>query len=218
MFEIKVPTLSEAVVEKIREMIKTGIIRPGEKINVDDLARQFQVSPTPIREALAKLEKEGLAARMPRLGWQVAKLSRSDFIYLHDFQKILELAICERLLAQKKKIDFETAYRINETMAFYVKTEQFNRILEENEKFHLSIYNICTNHILLETLKNTWNTLQWQRRIMITSKEYLNRYYDEHLEILKSLEKEDLESLKSAIEQHFLTGQLALKESFKDEE
>ena len=53
---------------------------------------------------------------------------------------------------------------------------------------------------------------------MITSKEYLNRYFDEHIKILKALEKGDFVSLKSAVEQHFLTGQLALKESFKDKE
>lgn len=218
MLEIKIPTLTEAVNEKIRKMIVTGVLRPGEKINVDDLSRKFQVSPTPIREALGRLEQEGLAARIPRVGWQVAKLSHAEFIFLHDFQKVLEQAICERILPLAEKIDFIHSRSINETMAFFVKTEQYDRILEENEKFHMSLYEVCPNRILLETLRNTWDNLKWQRRIMIASKEYLDRYFAEHMEILNALEASDAPRVREAVDRHFHTGHLALKDSLEEEE
>lgn len=217
MQEIVIPTISEVVNEQIREMIVTGILRPGAKINVDEMARQFQVSPTPIREALGKLEEERLVSRFPRTGWHVSKPSRTEFIFLHDFQKILEQAICERLLAVVKTIDFEKSRSINEAMACFVTTEQYDRILEENEKFHLSLYEFCPNKILLDTLKQAWNNLKWQRRIMITSKEYLDRYFCEHVEIIEALESEDTIRVRNAVERHFITGSLALHESFEEE-
>lgn len=213
MQEIRIPTLMEVMNERLRKMISGGALRPGDKVNVDDLARQFRISPTPIREALGRLEQDGLVARMPRIGWQVAKLSRSEFIYLHDFQKVLEQAICERLVPFVEEIDFSEACSVNETMAYFVGKEQFDRILEENEKFHLLLYEHCPNKILLETLKHTWDSLKWQRRIMIASKEYLERYFDEHVEILEALRSKDLSRIRQAVERHFHTGYLSLEKS-----
>lgn len=216
MQEIKVPTLMEVVNERLRDMITSGDLLPGEKVNVDALSRKFKSSPTPIREALGRLEQEGLVNRIPRIGWQVAKLSRDEFAFLHDYQEVLEQAICERLVGVSDEIDFSNARSINEEMSRFAKEEQFDLILKKNEEFHLFLYEYCANKILLDALKHVWNNLRWQRRVMIKSKDYLDRYYGEHLEIIEALESKDKRRVKKALESHFKTGYLSLEKSFKE--
>ena len=216
MSRMKIPTLGEAVYHKIRQMIFSGELKPDEKLNLENLAKQLEVSPTPIREALGKLEKEGLAVHKPRIGWRIAKPSRAEFIQLHDFQEILEQAILERALMNVDKIDFEHVRKINEHMAHFVATEQFDQVLGENEKFHLYLYEFCPNKILLETLSQVWDNLKWQRLIMISSKNYLNRYFMEHEEILVALESKELERVHQALKNHFKTGLSALEESLEE--
>src|SRR4051812_10810655 len=70
---------------------------PGDRLNIDALARQLAVSPTPVREALARLESDGLVRKRPLIGYTVAPvLTRQEFEELYDMRLILETAAARR--------------------------------------------------------------------------------------------------------------------------
>ena len=69
---IKVPTLSELAYESIKAQILSCKIRPGERINIDQYSESLGVSTTPVREALSKLQQEGLVQYIPRTGWKLS--------------------------------------------------------------------------------------------------------------------------------------------------
>ena len=74
---MRIPTrrvLADDVYEQIRALIMSDGIAPGARVNIDELARQLDVSPTPVREALARLESEELVSRLPLRGYSVTDL------------------------------------------------------------------------------------------------------------------------------------------------
>ena len=83
--------LADDVYEAIKTMLMDHVVRPGARISIDGLAREFQVSSTPVREALARLESEGLADKEPLKGYRATPLlTREEFDDLYRFRLLLE--------------------------------------------------------------------------------------------------------------------------------
>ncbi|TCN36883.1 DNA-binding GntR family transcriptional regulator [Kribbella orskensis] len=83
--------LADDVYEAIKTMLMDHVVRPGARISIDGLAREFQVSSTPVREALARLESEGLADKEPLKGYRATPLlSLDEFEDLYRFRLLLE--------------------------------------------------------------------------------------------------------------------------------
>ncbi|TCM51373.1 GntR family transcriptional regulator [Kribbella sp. VKM Ac-2568] len=83
--------LADDVYEAIKTMLMDHVVRPGARISIDGLAREFQVSSTPVREALARLESEGLADKEPLKGYRATPLlSLEEFEDLYRFRLLLE--------------------------------------------------------------------------------------------------------------------------------
>ncbi|MFF1815700.1 GntR family transcriptional regulator [Kribbella sp. NPDC058245] len=83
--------LADDVYEAIKTMLMDHVIRPGARISIDGLAREFQVSSTPVREALARLESEGLAVKEPLKGYRATPLlTLAEFDDLYRFRLLLE--------------------------------------------------------------------------------------------------------------------------------
>ncbi|MGC4746733.1 GntR family transcriptional regulator [Micromonospora sp. DT201] len=90
-------TLTEDVYESIKTLVMDHILPPGERVNIDALARELDVSPTPVREALARLEADGLVHKRPLSGYTTtALLSRAEFDDLFDVRLLLEGATAGR--------------------------------------------------------------------------------------------------------------------------
>ncbi len=89
------PVASASLVDEVHDRLRGWIIdaipSPGERLNVDALARDLDVSPTPVREALARLESEGLVVRAPRRGWAIAApLDLAGLRDLYQLRLLLE--------------------------------------------------------------------------------------------------------------------------------
>jgi DNA-binding GntR family transcriptional regulator len=86
-------TLGEDVYETLKGLVLEHSLSPGDRINIDALAREFAVSPTPIREALARLEADGLVRKRPLVGYTVSPLlTRAEFTDMFEMRLLLECA------------------------------------------------------------------------------------------------------------------------------
>jgi DNA-binding GntR family transcriptional regulator len=90
---LKRSTLGDDVYETLRAAVLEHTLAPGERVNIDALARELEVSPTPVREALARLESEGLVRKRPLVGYTVSPLlSQVEFHDMFDMRLLLECA------------------------------------------------------------------------------------------------------------------------------
>jgi DNA-binding GntR family transcriptional regulator len=100
-------TLGEDVYETLKASVLEHTLAPGERVNIDGLARELAVSPTPVREALARLESDGLVSKRPLVGYTVSPLlTRAEFSDMFDMRLLLECAAArwaaERATAEQR--------------------------------------------------------------------------------------------------------------------
>jgi DNA-binding GntR family transcriptional regulator len=97
-------TLATDIYETVKGLLMDHAIAPGARVNIDGLARELDVSPTPVREALARLESDGLVRKRPLSGYTVAPLlSREEFEHLFEMRLLLEPAAAARAAQQASK-------------------------------------------------------------------------------------------------------------------
>jgi DNA-binding GntR family transcriptional regulator len=90
---LKRSTLGDDVYQSLRAAVMEHTLAPGDRMNIDALARELEVSPTPVREALARLESEGLVRKRPLAGYTVSPLlTLEEFGDLFDMRLLLEPA------------------------------------------------------------------------------------------------------------------------------
>lgn len=208
---IKVPTLSELAYESIKEQILLCRIRPGEKINIDQYSETLGVSTTPVREALSKLQQEGLVQYVPRTGWKISRISKQEFRKLQELKSLLEITLAERALPFIKPRDIPQMTLLNNQMRELFKSytdgkPDLEKILSANDRFHMYIFKFYDNDIMIEILQQTWNNLRYARLIWISSEEFHNNFYEEHNEIIDAIRKNDGKALRAAVEKHLRCG------------
>jgi DNA-binding GntR family transcriptional regulator len=90
-------TLADGVYESVKALIMDHALAPGSRVTIDALARQLGVSPTPVREALARLESDGLVRKRPLAGYTTTPLlTRAEFEELFEMRMLLEPAAAQR--------------------------------------------------------------------------------------------------------------------------
>lgn len=90
-------TLAEDVYEAVKALVMDHTIAPGGRVTIDTLARDLDVSPTPVREALARLESDGLVRKRPLAGYTTTPLlTRDEFEELFEMRLLLEVATARR--------------------------------------------------------------------------------------------------------------------------
>jgi len=131
--------LADDVYEAIKTMLMDHVIQPGARISIDGLARDFQVSSTPVREALARLESEGLADKEPLKGYRATPLlSREEFDDLYRFRLLLEPWAARRAAELvddpgRERLRAELATAVEPTSADYAG---YKSLTAHDNRFH----------------------------------------------------------------------------------
>lgn len=201
-----VRSLLEDTVDRIRNDILKRHILPGERLNVDGLARAFGTSKTPVREALNGLVSERLVLYRPRLGYYVQKLSVSEFVETSETQQAIEQYILLKLARNAVALDFDKLTSINRKIVLAIDEENPIRIFELNKAFHLEMYKRCGNKKMIFELKRIWNELLIHRYNMFASNAFLSCIVDDHIAIMDAMRTRDLQAILSALDRHFENG------------
>ncbi|MEA2661202.1 MAG: hypothetical protein QOH08_774 [Chloroflexota bacterium] len=112
----EVRSIEEVVTTALRDAILSGELRPGERLLQEQLADQLRVSRIPLRDALRRLEAEGLVRIGPRRGAEVASLSRTDILEIYDMRVSLEPDLMRRAVAALGPADIARLVDMSEQM------------------------------------------------------------------------------------------------------
>ena len=194
--------LRDVVFKTLRQAILKGELEPGERLMEIQLAERLGVSRTPIREAIRKLELEGLVLMIPRKGAEVAKISENNLRDVLEVRRSLEeLAIdlaCQRITEEeldelnKAEVDFKAAIENGDAM----------QIAQTDESFHEIIYNSTKNQKLVQILNNLREQMYRYRLEYVKDARAHSILISEHNDIIDKLSKKDEENTKIVIRQH----------------
>ncbi len=170
--------LRDVVFNTLRQAILRGELKPGERLMEIQLANKLGVSRTPVREAIRKLELEGLVLMIPRKGAEVAEITEKSLKDVLEVRKALEeLAVqlaCDRITEE----DIEELRTAGEDFKKVLQSKDITEIAEADVRFHDVIY-MATDNQRLISLLNNFREQMYRYRV-----EYLKKN-DVHTQLIK---------------------------------
>lgn len=202
--------LRDVVFNTLREAILKGDLVPGERLMENTLAEKMGVSRTPIREAIRKLELEGLVTMVPRKGAEVAKITEKDIRDLLEVRATLE-ALAVRLACER--MSDETIEKLNilkEEFARAAKKKDVNLIIRKDVEFHDAIFSSTGNDKLIQIVSNLREQIYRFRVKYIQEMPDYQVLIDEHEEIVENIKNGDIKAAEKMAINHIANQEKAV--------
>ncbi len=194
--------LRDVVFNTLRQAILRGELKPGERLMEIQLANKLGVSRTPIREAIRKLELEGLVLMIPRKGAEVAGITEKSLLDVLEVRRALEeLAVqltCDRITEEELIELRQAAENFKKTL----KSDDITEIAEADVKFHDVIYMATKNQKLIQLLNNLHEQMYRYRIEYLKDPEVYPKLVREHEEIIKRITDREKEEASQIVCQH----------------
>jgi GntR family transcriptional regulator, rspAB operon transcriptional repressor len=201
------PNIRDDVYALLRSGILNHVYPPGHRLDLDELEQQLQVSRTPLKEALHKLESEGLIQILPRRGTFVSEIDPKNIVESYDVRLALELFIAS-IVVQKIDADEiaqlrEIRQQMHNLLAGSESDDTIERYIHLDQEFHVRIVEASGNDRLIEIYRTIGGPLQMARLYQKFDRAVYLRYTEpEHDAILQALEERQVAALQDAFDAH----------------
>lgn len=200
------PVLRDEVFLLLKEAILTGEMAPGERLSIGSLHHEVGASPTPIREALLKLEQEGFVSRLPKGGFIVSRFTKKDIEEIFNIRALLEGYAVELAIGHIQKEDiYWLEKNIKESEQFILKN-RLNKVSTLNTEFHDYLNQLSKNDRLLFLIKSLRDQIFQYRSAILRVPEKAKISIDHHKRMIDAIKKRDAALLKELIQEHIQVG------------
>ncbi|MDO4620233.1 MAG: GntR family transcriptional regulator [Lachnospiraceae bacterium] len=196
--------LRDVVFYTLRRQILRGELKPGERLMEIALADRLGVSRTPIREAIRKLENEGLVIMIPRRGAHVAEITRQELNDVLEVRRSLEVLAISKACDYMTEKDIRELKEAEEAFAIQIarKDADLTVLGEADEHFHDIIYKGTNNRRLIQILNNLREQMYRFRMEYLKDTDIRQTLVREHDAIVKALENRDKEEATRLMSLH----------------
>jgi len=204
--EIGTKLLTDRVYNELKEAIFRKALAPGAKLDIFELAEQFKVSRTPIKEAFNRLQHEGLIVIKPRKGTFVADVDTRDMIEIIDARLMLELWAAGEAVHTAGEEDIEALVKVHREMGtiYHTKPFQFMDYNMLDIEFHEQIVRMGNNKRILDMYRGLNCHSLTARGYYEVASEFALAGYLQHDNIVKALLERNKEMLLESITTHIL--------------
>ena len=211
--------LRDVVFNTLRQAILRGEFKPGERLMEIQLANKLGVSRTPIREAIRKLELEGLVIMIPRKGAEVADITEKSLRDVLEVRKALEeLAVqlaCEKITQE----ELEELEKAGENFKKVLKrSKDITEVAEADVRFHDVIYMATDNQKLIHLLNKLREQMYRYRLEYIKDADKRQILVVEHDYILKAIRSRHVAEAKKAIREHIDNQEITVSKNIKEQQ
>lgn len=191
---------------RLRQDILTCVLAPGQVVSERELARQYEMSKTPIREALSRVCHDGLMQRLPGRGYMVAPITIKDVRDLFDLRLILEVAAAERAARQPSPAQIAVLKEISAISYLLDDPESHVSFLKANRRFHLTLAEAAGNRRLTSTLEGLMIEMDRLFHLGLRLRDSSEEMKREHQEVVAALEAGDVEGARDTIARQVMTS------------
>jgi DNA-binding GntR family transcriptional regulator len=207
-------TLTDQVLREIREAIRCGKLKPGDRLIEMQLAEEMQISRFPIREALRYLEKEGLVETKPFKGSHVAQFTEKDMEELYSLRSSLEELAVRILIEHLDEKKINVLEKIIQSMQKSSLNGNLDQMISEDLRFHQTICELSGHRKLLEI----WRTLESQLQVFLTiEKDFFEtayQYVSTHDPIMEAIKHRNIKRAEKAIREHLELSMRIIREGY----
>jgi len=200
-------TMGDSVYYSLRKNIMHLNLKPGEAINVKEISEQLEVSRSPVRDSLIKLEKEGLVTAIPKKGTIVSKI---------DLKRVKEERFLRQCLEEKVVVLFLELFSDSDIIELKSKIQKqqesidkkdMESFLEYDDQFHEIFFRVANKMLCWETVKNMCGHYRRVRFMTLWNGKVVHYVIEQHELFLKFIIDKNIEELKKLTEIH-LTQQI----------
>ncbi|PAU76864.1 GntR family transcriptional regulator [Halomonas salipaludis] len=190
--------------DSLEDDIINGRLAPGERVDPEVLERRFEVSRTPVREAIQQLVASGLLTVSPKRGTFVAKVGLDQLIEMFEVMAELE-GMCGRLAA--RRITTTELASLAATLArceAAAEAGDTDEYYYENEAFHECIYAASHNAFLADEARRLKQRLKPYRRLQLQVRQRMSNSLGEHREIVAAIQQGNAQAAEQTLREHVL--------------
>lgn len=213
MNSIPVRALPQEVARRIREMIRKGILKEGDKVVEKPLCEAMGVSRTPFREALRLLSSEGLIQLIPNKGARVAQPSMQDIREMFQVMSILE-GTCARQCAEKlNEKGLRKLENLYNRLEQHAEERNHEKYMVVNHRYHTLVQELAGNRILSEVINGLRQKILLYRYRQIYLPNRLGESMQEHSDLQEAFRNKAPEAAERLMKEHLIRQCEALEKA-----
>ncbi|MGM0383256.1 MAG: GntR family transcriptional regulator [Thermodesulfobacteriota bacterium] len=203
---LKKANLGNQVFEQVKEMIVRGEIPAGRRMIESEIAESMGISRTPVREAIQRLEAEGLLTPLPNGGHMVRGLDIAYIKETFEIRSILESFAS--YLAAERHVDEDIAPLEEKMEEFqrYLDAHDLKELARINTEFHELLYALSRSTRLVKMIHNLRDEIYFLRKIILNSADMAYLSNQDHREIIKAIKNREAKKVEGLVREHILRG------------
>lgn len=202
---------AEEIYARLREDVFEFRLLPGQRFTETELAEHYGASRTPVREALLRLQAEGLVRGYFRSGWEVVPIDFTRFDHLYELRRLLEVHAVRKL--SMRELATETQSMLDALAATWIvdksaRLRDARKISVLDEAFHTNLVAAAGNPEILRVHAEITDRIRIIRRLDFTYAHRVNNTYDEHAAILRAIQRHKSDQAELLIRAHIDRSQI----------
>ena len=187
-------------------IVSLNVYEQPDEVRLDErqLASDLGISRTPVREAMAQLEREGFVRSVPRRGIYVVRKSKREVIEMITAWAALESMAARLITTNASPEEIATLRKMFATFENGQARAHLDEYSEVNIEFHQTIIRMSRNHVLIDLAENLFTHMRMIRRKTIGEQDRVDRSIRDHMNIIEALEARDTERAEDLVRNHAL--------------
>jgi DNA-binding GntR family transcriptional regulator len=207
-------TKAEAVLEQIRQRIIDNEIAPGERIVISDVAKEYGISEIPVREAIRKLESQGLVNFTPHVGAVVNKIAGDEFLEIYLMRIELEVLATKLAVPHMNQTVIEALREDIKLAQEAIEAGNNEQLGPLNKSFHLKIYKTGPYPYLYNTIVDLWDKFELMKSVFAYVPKRAIPSWAEHEKMVAALETKNIALVAKLVRQQKNRTKKALEKLF----
>ncbi|MGB9881137.1 MAG: GntR family transcriptional regulator, partial [Anaerolineae bacterium] len=200
--QVRYVTKVDMVHSILRENIIVGNLKPGSRLLQKEIANELGVSEIPVREALRRLQAEGLVTIIPHCGAEVTRPDPNEYREVLTIRAVLEGFAARMAIPHLTPADIEKLHRIVEEMRLAIESKDYETYSKLNKEFHSTMYAACKTRKLQEFITEIWERWGRSQGVFQLSPDRAKPSLEEHEAILKAIEAKDGDAVELLVREH----------------
>ncbi len=202
-------SLADAAYAKIKQELTEFVLVPGDRFTENEFSERLQVSRTPVRQALLRLQAEGHVEVLFRSGWRVLPFDFGKFDQLYELRVLLESAALRRICEGGARVD---QAQLDALAGIWLvpsaqRSSDAAQVAQWDEAFHCSLVSAAGNAEMTRVHRDVTERIRIIRRLDFTQRPRIDLTYEEHAKILRALAAKRIEQAVLLLSAHIVTSQ-----------
>ena len=195
-------SLNEIIYENLKGKILRGDISSDDRLQEDNLTKEYETSRTPIRDALRRLEHENIIEKLHYGGYKVKDLTMKNIEDIFGIRRVLESYAASLATLRMTEDDVKKMEAILRKSQEALVNKDYGAFIELNTEFHLSLYSASKSEYLLRILQNLRDYFYRYRKIILKTKSNLEDSLKNHEMMIQKMKEGDQDAVEHLVKEH----------------